>query len=238
MNRVSTNFDIRIRPTQAYHDDFSGYSDSFGFLIDIRLPRGNGGKWIKYTIGYTGDTKWVYSQIPDPLKKRMNGKHRVIKDIVEKNKYSDCHALIVHLGSLIGRSQDGSGYNFKDYNQCLKNSGQDPCEELIREKGHPYVIGLLRILSSLYEKRLDNGSKLLVLLSEFGEELRGKIRVDLTKRLHNVYGERIHLLPVDVGISIQTQRCEYCVSNATDLCLLMKPSSNTSAWTRLSTASV
>jgi len=198
--RRNNDYTIRVRPTRAYHDDNTGYSDSFGFLIDVRLP----GENKDVTIGYTGDTKWIYSEIKDLIgTNRIDEEDRKIKDIIEQ--YNSCDALIVHLGSLIERNKENGRYNFLDYNQCTRNDSETPCENLVRDKEHPYLIGLLRILSSLYNS--DKSKVSLVLLSEFGEELRGKIRVDLVERLINVYGDKMQLLPVDVGINVQL-RCE------------------------------
>ena len=68
-------------------------------------------------------------------------------------------------------------------------------------------MGMLRLFSSLYQNRKrKNKPKQLVLLGEFGEELRGGIRVDLIKRLKKAYGERLVSLPLDVGMDIQLWR--------------------------------
>jgi len=194
-------YDVRVRPTRAYHDDHSGYSDSFGFLIDVRLPE----QKEDVVIGYTGDTKWIYSEpeVEDPIKDfRDDNKRRDIKDIVDQ--YVSCHAVIVHLGSLITKDRRSRNYLFGNYNQCKRSDSKTPCEDLVRKEGHPYLIGLLRILTKLYKHNGDSNSKMpLILISEFGEELRGKIRVDLVKRLIGVYGERMKLLPVDVGITVR-----------------------------------
>lgn len=185
-------FAVRIQPTRAYHDDKSGYSDSFGFLIDFRLSDDKGKKSI--AIGYSGDTKWVYPLVNDPLGREG----RKIEDNIKQ--YDICKALIVHLGSLIQKDKETGNYRFTDYN-CL--NGLSRCEDLVQKEGHPYLVGLLRILSSIYEKRNTCEKDFLVLVGEFGEEMRGKIRVDLIRRLRSVYGDKILLLPVDVGINVQ-----------------------------------
>ena len=187
------DYTVRIRPTRAYHDDHSGYSDSFGFLIDIWLH----GTRKNVTIGYTGDTKWIYSdpKIADPIKDyRTTETSREIEDITVQYKF--CDALIVHLGSLIRKIKHNK-YNFLDYDQCPIGDSKTPCEDLVQKEGHPYLIGLVRILSSLY--KCDKERIPLILLSEFGEELRGKIRVDLIRQLMRVYGDKMNFLPVDVG---------------------------------------
>ncbi len=198
--RPQNDYTIRVRPTRAYHDDNTGDSDSFGFLIDVRQP----GENKDVTIGYTGDTKWIYSEVKDPIKNdRISEQPRDIEDIIKQ--YQSCNTLIVHLGSLIKKNKANGKYNFLEYNQCNSNETTNPCEYLVRHEGHPYLIGLLRTLSSIYKS--DEFDMPLVLLSEFGEELRGKIRVDLVERLIKVYGDKMQLLPVDVGINVQL-KCE------------------------------
>ena len=57
----------------------------------------------KVSFGYTGDTKWVYPEIHDPLREKPE--ERVIKDITEQ--YDNCDVLLVHLGSLIDKNNKG-----------------------------------------------------------------------------------------------------------------------------------
>jgi len=175
---------VLIYPTRAYHAD-SSYSDSFGFRLKVALSETD-----EVILGYSGDTKWVYELIPDPL-----DRERDIKDI--STQYADCDTVIVHLGSLIGFKK-----SFDLYNQCNDSQINEECEKLVREANHPYLVGMLRLLSSLYEER-DNQPKQLVLIGEFGEELRGGIRVDLIDRLKNTYSERLACLPLDVGMRFQ-----------------------------------
>jgi len=47
---------LTIAPTKAYHNDFSEYSDSFGFILTIKAPKAE--SQPHYTFGYTGDTSW------------------------------------------------------------------------------------------------------------------------------------------------------------------------------------
>ncbi len=189
----------RITPTRAYHDDKTNYSDSFGFKIElnekVKKPDGED-EPVKF--GYTGDTKWVYPDMPDPLKREG----RKIEDIAEQ--YKECDVLLVHLGSLVGKDKDNNDeLSFTQYDQCHKNKYR--CEELVRDKDHPYLIGMLRLLSSYYKCVLgdEDKDKPLVLVSEFGEELRGTIRSDLIQRLQKIYKNKLAFLPVDVGLNIQ-----------------------------------
>jgi ribonuclease BN (tRNA processing enzyme) len=163
---------VEIRPTQAFHEDHSGYSDSFGFMIVVNPPSGR-----SITLGYTGDTKWV----PDVV-----------------NQYRDCDTLLVHLGSLIKprKGKAGREYRFDRYKVPRE------CETLIREANHPYLMGALRFLGQASRIIVRKEHKPLVMLSEFGEELRGGIRVDLIRRLKDAYRTYLDFIPVDVGTSV------------------------------------
>lgn len=126
---------------------------------------------VNYKIGYTGDTSWN-------------------QDVM--GQYKGCNALLVHLGSIVDR-EDLTKRDLEYYDNGRK------CFELIQRKNHPYLMGLFRFFTEI---RTDSDwqPKPLVLLGEFGEEMRGKIRVDLTHRLKDAYG--FHVLPVDVGLDV------------------------------------
>ena len=178
---------LTIAPTKAYHDDFSEYSDSFGFILTIKDPKAE--SQPHYIFGYTGDTSWS-------------------DDIMKQ--YKECGSLIVHLGSLIDREKKKE---FKDYKSA------ETCFELIREKNHPYLMGMLHFLTQLFEIKPKN-EKPLILMSEFGEELRGGIRLDFVDRLKKTYG--LDILPVDVGLDVllacdSSNECkDRSTSNGTD----------------------
>jgi ribonuclease BN (tRNA processing enzyme) len=179
---------VTIKPTRAYHTDGT-YSDSFGFLIKLEEQ-----KQKPLIFGYTGDTKWVYPNIPD-LPDILKKEERLIKDVTEQ--YSVCDTLLVHLGSLIKMEPEEGKYLFKNYDEK-----SDKCERLVRDENHPYLIGLIRLLNSL-SRGVKGKCKPLVLIGEFGEELRGNIRVDLVRQLQNIFGEKLAFLPLDVGINVK-----------------------------------
>jgi len=108
----------------------------------------------------------------------------------DRPQYKECGSLVVHLGSLIDREKKKE---FKDYESA------ETCFELIREKNHPYLMGMLHFLTQLF-KITPKNEKPLILMSEFGEELRGKIRFDFVDRLKKAYG--LDILPVDVGLDV------------------------------------
>lgn len=175
---ISDDIKIVITPTRAYHNDYSEYSDSYGFVINISDSREKNKP--DFFFGYTGDTKWH-------------------PDIMEQ--YKSCDALLVHLGSLIDR-EDKDKKKFDHYTNYRN------CFDLVKEKNHPYLIGLLHFLNEMSQWGTQ-GKHPLILISEFGEEMRGKIRIDLIKRLNKEYALTENevsgpkkILPVDVGLDI------------------------------------
>jgi len=195
--RLVTGSDmVDILPTRAYHDDHTDISDSFGFLLYFRSPERSGDP---FCFGYTGDSKWVgndlYSKlcpaISSCVKKGDDCRWNGIAD-----QYADCDAVLIHLGSLIDHK--GKNKRFLDYDN------PEICENLIRKKNHPYLMGMIRFLRELRDL---SSKKKLILLGEFGEELRGGIRTDLAARLQAGITPGWPILPVDVGLDISL--CDY-----------------------------
>ncbi len=198
---------LKIWPTRAYHDDHSGRSDSFGFIIDI--PSDSNGK-KKLRFGYTGDTKWVG-------KKFYSEEQASYHPEGIFQQYTDCAVLLVHMGSLIDHKNE-KPQRFSDKRPIKE--WQECCKNIVREKNHPYLPGLIGLLNEIYNT--NKGKPGLILLSEFGEELRGTIRTDLVERLKGVYGPRDgsklrpHILPVDVGLDVVCQPVHYDGQNDYD----------------------
>ncbi|MBW2647304.1 MAG: MBL fold metallo-hydrolase [Deltaproteobacteria bacterium] len=190
--------EIEIWPTRAYHDDYSDRSDSFGFIIKVKSLEHSDSS---VSFGYTGDTKWVgndlYNQAcpaddNDCEKKCSVDSHRW-EDVA--SQYTDCDVLLMHLGSIIDHKDKDENKQSFSYYDSAKN-----CEELIREKNHPYLMGMIRFLRKLYNTKPEK--KKLILMGEFGEELRGGIRIDLVKRLQQGLTKTWPIVPVDVGLDI------------------------------------
>ncbi|MFH1933886.1 MAG: hypothetical protein ABIN18_20220 [Pseudomonadota bacterium] len=165
---------LTIAPTKAYHNDFSEYSDSFGFIITIKDSKAE--PQPHYTFGYTGDTSWN-------------------DDIIRQYEDKSCDALLVHLGSLIDREKE-------DRKQFGHYKSAEKCLELVCDKNHPYLMGMLHFLTEISEWKREGKKKPLVLMGEFGEEMRGKIRLDFVGRLKEAYGLTLDVLPVDVGLDV------------------------------------
>jgi ribonuclease BN (tRNA processing enzyme) len=200
---------VTVQPTRAYHTDPSNYSDSFGFKIEVTEPgektdvSADAPSPHTTTLGYTGDTKWVFPLVPDPLEGKYN-RHQ-IWDVSEQ--YYGCDAVIVHLGSLVDTDENGLRKEFMNCLKCNTNQ-QKECRGTVCKKDHPYLAGLIRLLSSLRSEsrvkmKTEGKLKQLVLVSEFGEELRGGIRVNLIERLKLAYKDALSFLPLDVGIDVQ-----------------------------------
>ena len=111
-------------------------------------------------------------------------------------QYESCDALLVHLGSLI----DMPDKRFQDYKKAKD------CYALVKDKNHPYLSGLLHFLDDLAGTS-ESDNKPLVLIGEFGEELRGGIRQDLWKRLLLAFDKELEIIPVDVGLDVML--CEW-----------------------------
>jgi len=172
---------LSVTSIPSYHDDYSHCSDSFGFRVAV--SDGSGGSC---TFGYTGDTKWH----PDIIG------HYSPSGVPLDREAGACDSLLVHMGSLVGHGKDF--WNYRAPEECL---------DLVKDKNHPYLFGLLHFLTEMAEGRGARqeealGSEPLVLLGEFGEELRGGIRRDLWSRLKDAYRGQLRILPVDIGVDV------------------------------------
>ena len=139
----------------------------------------------KYSFSYTGDTKWVGEDLY-PLEFWDN----------IASQYKKCDVLLMHIGSLINHKKKGG------FEQYTKTNGA--CAKLIREVNHLYLLGAIRFLKKLEYPKIEAISKnqKLILLGEFGEELRGGIRIDLAKRFQGDAPSDWPILPVDVGFDV------------------------------------
>ena len=107
--------------------------------------------------------------------------------------------VCIHLGALI-ESEDEK----KQKNKFSYYLGQQ-CEELIEKKWHPYLFGLLRWIKAI--KTDCQNKNRLILLSEFGEELKGGIRIDLVGRLNEMFPNKsLTCIPVDIGLNVVLDR--------------------------------
>jgi ribonuclease BN (tRNA processing enzyme) len=192
--------EIVIKPTRAYHEDYTDISDSYGFIIDIKSNSSDGKNDLSF--GYTGDTKWVDEDL-------------YFKESDVASQYKDCNVLLFHIGSLIDHKK---GKKFINYNnEKDRKNRADNCIKLIRKENHPYLMGTIRFLKKLGYPEITStckGNHKLILLGEFGEELRGGIRTDLVKRFQGDAPSHWPIVPVDVGFDVLLY--EYSTSTKKD----------------------
>ena len=89
-------------------------------------------------------------------------------------EFKDCDLVCSHMGSIFGD---------KDENYRAEKQNIGHWESLIRKKNHPYLPGEVLFLEQL-RKLGESSSQRIVVLSEFGEEMKGLMRRDLCERLN------------------------------------------------------
>jgi ribonuclease BN (tRNA processing enzyme) len=85
--------------------------------------------------------------------------------------FKNCDLVCSHMGSIFGDKE-------KDYKE--QRVGQ--WEALIRKKNHPYLPGEILFIEQI--RKLGNVPERIIVLSEFGEEMKGLMRIDLCERLN------------------------------------------------------
>jgi ribonuclease BN (tRNA processing enzyme) len=180
---------VSIRAVPAIHADGTQY-DSMGVVLRV-TRQGDG----DLCIGFTGDTRYT-------------------EELCIKDSFDDCDVLIPHIGSVIGRdsfSKLHEMWRLCDHKKRV-DKVVDELQETLRKKNHLYLPGITMFLCKLKESMKKEKRKPLILLSEFGEELRGGLRADLAVRLHRIFGMTV--LPADVGLRVgvedQSVRCAIC----------------------------
>jgi|GEM_PF-2100349 len=113
----------------------------------------------RVSVGFTGDSKWF----PEYSK-----------------KFQECDIICSHIGSIVEPNMRGR--QLRNYSSIGK------AERLIRTKNHPYLFGEILFLQD-WKEIFSKKKKTIVLISEFGEEMKGQIRSDLTKRLNRPRGK-------------------------------------------------
>lgn len=196
-HKFDDNYLLDIEAFATSHKDLSQW-ESLGFVIKIN----NNGSLKQ--IGYTSDAHWN-------------------EDF--SDKFKNCHIICAHLGSIVnilGKKKrgfcslckkyedDGSG-ECKEYYECKKErfkNGKPTLDKLLeqaREQSHLYLSGLSMFFDELLPKRKNRNNKMeLAIISEFGEELKGGIRMDLFHKFDNWFRSRggARCVPGDIGLEI------------------------------------
>ncbi len=153
---------VSFRAASAWHNDYTGY-DTMGVIIEYHRSENGSKNDNRKTIGIIGDSRYT---------------DELYKD------YKECNVLVTHLGSLI---------NEKDYRNHDNEKNDDAlfdCKKLsklLSEENHLYLPGIALLLCDL---QTYSGNEFpLIILSEFGEELRGGLRKDFVKRLSHPWNK-------------------------------------------------
>ncbi len=180
---------VVLRATKAWHDDQTAH-DSIGLTISC------GGAVLgidenkEISVGFVGDTRYE-------------------KDLYRQ--FQGCNVVVAHLGGAVPdtwyqRYHRESREEQKRMEQ--RCSTRTELFEIMREKDHLYLPGIVRFLCDLRrDKKSRNSTNTesetppspLVVLSEFGEELRGGLRVDLAGRLSPAPGAAVGSLECDTS---------------------------------------
>jgi hypothetical protein len=191
-----------IKAFRTTHHDLSKFQ-SLGFIISANKND------RRAVIGYTGDIKWSPNKTnpPEYLK-----------------HFKKCDIICAHLGSIINilnekdfcntfckKSPDDDS-RCPTYNECKKNKFKDvdvikkKLIEQTREENHLYLAGLTLFFDSLLKEK---ANLKLAIISEFGEELKNGIRMDLYKKFDSWFGEHFkepeekpRCLPGDIGLEV------------------------------------
>lgn len=196
--QIGSGNELRIKAVRTSHGDLSQW-ESIGFLFNIESNEKN------IQIGYTSDAKWSNKFV---------------------NNFSDCSIICAHLGSIVNILDDKNFCNTfckkfqkndndnkcKKLNTCKKSGFKDAeisetnLIEQTRDENHLYLTGLSLFFDSLFR----NSSNLKIgIVSEFGEELKGGIRMDLYHKFDDWFKERKgksktipKCLPGDIGLRV------------------------------------
>lgn len=121
------------------------------------------------SVGFTGDSKWFVNYA------------RIFKK---------CDIVCSHIGSIAEPKKDKMLY---DYNSLGR------AERLMRTKNHPYLFGEILFWHDWVNIFKDNNKLSLMLMSEFGEEMKGKIRCDLANRFNLPLSDKCCWTRKDIG---------------------------------------
>lgn len=183
---------LEIIAIKTPHWDIGGVN-AIGLIVELEVKAGNNEEKTKTVrIGITGDTPW-YDGVTDHFK--------------------GCDILCVHLGSIkyqeIGFTDDRN--YLKGEEREIFDGKEKEFEEIYNKSNHLLFFGTENIISYYNKTKKDS----LIIVSEFGEELKYGLRVDLCHKL--LTGKSIDCLPGDIGQYIIIEkdgtkkvRCNYC----------------------------
>jgi len=203
-----------VKAIPAYHDDGTR-KDSIGFKITVPQREKNGEPARSLVVGVLGDSRY-HPGLSTELKK--------------------CDLVVLHLGAVLDDDsyKDAVGALSKEqwehlhhlhgakHPDCTRTKEACAQEELLglTKENNLYWLGATKLICDLLPTGSESGHTPLVVLSEFGEELRGGLRADLARRLERHFWSRMPkaglpgVIPADVGLRIDVRekkvRCAVC----------------------------
>ncbi|MGD0405988.1 MAG: MBL fold metallo-hydrolase [Candidatus Bathyarchaeia archaeon] len=180
--------DVEISATKTPHYDLAGEN-----AIGIKIKSKND----DFCFGITGDTPY-YSQLGD--------------------FFAECDILCLHLGAI---KHAEIGYNDEIYETkegLRKISGDDIVKEFKKtfyKSDHLLFWGTKKLISDCNQTK---SKEKLVIVGEFGEELKYSLRTDLCSKLSEK--DNLRCLPGDIGLYVKVEkengvvtkkiRCNFC----------------------------
>jgi glyoxylase-like metal-dependent hydrolase (beta-lactamase superfamily II) len=179
---------VSIQAVRAIHADGTEF-DSMGVVLRVTGQEGH----QNLSVGFTGDTCYT-------------------SELCVDGKFAECDVLIPHLGSVINNEAFRNlheSWRLCEHKERLKKAVQE-LQPTLSEKNHLYLPGIAMLLCDIQANSQTRPP--LILLSEFGEELRGGLRADLATRLNRIF--EMTVLPTDVGLRVGVEdrsvRCAVC----------------------------
>jgi hypothetical protein len=196
--KLDDSYSINVEAFPTYHGDLAE-GESLGFTITVNEKVKEKERVIS-RIGYTGDAHWT---------KGFSA------------KLENCNIVCAHLGSIVNVLKDEEFCNLcADYkkdigtNKCVKHTdckadnfrnGKPDREKLLQQvmsQKHLYLSGL----TFLFDDLLKRGNLQVGVISEFGEELKGGIRMDLYHKFDDWFKQlspnQARCFPGDIGMEI------------------------------------
>jgi len=196
---------IKLKAIPALHYDGTS-GDSMGILVSVKRSES------------TAREKWVHVAILSDTR---------FFPVISEALLPECKVVVAHLGAVIDEKLYAGFHHAdpdkQDLLQHLHQVGTVPCErdkrecihealkKVLEDKNHLYLpgmTGLLCHLRRLHSLPGDPGVRPLLVMSEFGEEMRGGLRQDLARRLRMLGGDEqaVDVLAADVGMRIDVER--------------------------------
>ena len=199
---------VSLDAARAWHDDYTGY-DTIGLKIKHHNCK------TECNDHKCENTK---KDIADRKILGIIGDSRYNRKLHED--YKECNVLVTHLGSLLDDAMYEDFYKTPYDNKYFKDENLiKQLKFMLAKKNHLYLPGIALLICDLNKpigtescetQKTSQYEFPLMILSEFGEELRGGLRKDIAKRLSlfekNECKKPLPIIPGDVGLRVDIGR--------------------------------